>query len=376
MKVYHASFSSSTGEVWFYLLIYDMFETGNVAVGLKRNTKHKNSSLDSAFKEEMKDPPMTTTTSTSVVAKSKRTPLRTASTTTSSSTWRGQKQRRPLAAGKARTATVTTMPPSKLTLEFFDLFDFRCVDHEGRVLSPAILQALERCLLMTGPPKLIMSKNHENDLRHANPSAKGFIVERLCLVEAKLIEVARRCAGDNVTFSFIVDGGFTGQRIAYRTLTDVKTIIENLEPSNGPVGLHLIPLQWKFRHIDALQIYTDFEHTLIIGNQVTIQTPAKHSKSLEWITEACQLQTLLPDSTVVLAFVAKTTASKTISIDPDIAAQWREEKRRVVHFPVEHMVDVTAAIAMGWIDESAGIHGPKPDARVLTVKDKRKRKRT
>ena len=179
--------------------------------------------------------------------------------------------------------------------------DCRFVDEQGRVLSAAILQALELWLTLSGPPQQLLEKQCQSELNRAHSSAKEFIIERLCLKEDKLRWLARRCC-QSLQLPDLTKS--ESERIPFRHLQEVLSRIQGLDESQGPVSFHFIPLQWNFRHIDALQIYTDHKQTLIIGNQITLQTANAHSASLEWIDEARKIAHLLHNSTVVLAFVA------------------------------------------------------------------------
>jgi len=353
---------SETNGRMFYLLIYNMFKAGKVVADsfqLDNEDQDGDYELDAVVRKKVK--PTAATTMTSTV--SKVAPSRTATTA------RSRKSTTPTTTSE----TQVTPPPPRFSSELFSYLDFRFVDEHGRVLSPAILQALELWLTLSDPPEQLLQKQCESELNRANPSAKGFIIERLCLKENKLQALANRCChtlnlNKNLTKSKI-------QRIPFRRLDDVLAKIRRLD-SQDSATFHFIPLQWNFRRIDALQIYTHQKQTLIIGNQITVQTANGHSKSLEWIDEARHIAKFLPNPIIVLAFVAisEKSATRTVSVPPSIAKKWAASNTHVVHYPVEHMVDTAIAKSMGWIDEDAGIDGPKKRLVTLVTKATRKRK--
>ena len=240
--------------------------------------------------------------------------------------------------------------------------DYRVVDESGLVLSPAMLQALELALVDTAPPQGVLS---DKDLRRANVSAKGFIIERLCLTEANLHRVASSCI-QHLNLPPVQQ--VEPIRFVFREMSEVIAKIKTMSDKKGPVCLHCIPLLWNFRNIDALQIYTDGKQSLIIGTQVTIQTAADHKKSLHWCAEANTIAPLLQQPTVVLAFVAKRTArSNEVQTEKrTVLSKWKQKRWHVVDIPVEYMVDTSTASTMGWVDRHNGIDGPS-DKKTRTV---------
>ena len=361
------SVSGEYGRI-FYLRVYDMFKAGKVAIEpfqVDNEDQDWDYKFDVVTRKKMK--PSAATTMMSTVSKVHVTPSRTATIARSS---KSRKPRTPTATPETQVA----LTASAYGDELFAYLDFRFVDEHGRVLSPAILQALERWLTLSGPPRQILEKQCESELNRANPSAKGFIIERLCLREHKLKWLAKYCCHALYLNPKLTES--TSERIPFRRLQDVLSRIRGLDTSQGPVSFHFIPLQWNFRHIDALQIYTDHNQTLIIGNQITLQKANDHSTSLEWIDTARKIADRLQNPTIVLAFVSisEKSATPTVSVSLSIAKKWEASNTHVFHYPVERMVETAIAKSMSWIDEAAGIDGPEARLVKLEVKGTRKRK--
>eukprot|EP00743_Colponemidia_sp_Colp-15_P008442 GILK01009176.1.p1 GENE.GILK01009176.1~~GILK01009176.1.p1 ORF type:complete len:699 (-),score=48.39 GILK01009176.1:65-1990(-) len=163
---------------------------------------------------------------------------------------------------------------------------------ESKIYSPLYLQACSKALHSFIPLEPDTFMNVITSLHNGNASFKGILVERLALGnEMLLFEAAVSCL-----------------KVANIAPPPAPKSIETVFWTGTTLGhakdpgdfVHYIPSVSNFPHVDLLQVYTwtagRTKHTLLLGNQITIQSSHEHRGSLSWFLTLAELEAELIES--------------------------------------------------------------------------------
>lgn len=260
-------------------------------------------------------------------------------------------------------------------------FDLRYVSHSGHVLAPIYLEAFDRAIRLNAAPPHVWATTFRSILLE-NSSVKGFIVERDCLVQDKLLLVARavlRHYGQTTYPRAVLTNTQHGTTMSFCDTEDLTDKIVSNATQQSSWYFHGIPVDWNFRHVDAVQVYffrrRNKPHQLIIiGNQVTLKNPSDHWESVKWLAgDARRLATSLvadlnmdSDIDVLKSLVYTSKAPRKPTVTVNVNSNL-EENETVFHFPLDQAVSDGCRQALDMDAQSAS----KSKVQKLTVTRKR-----
>ena len=255
--------------------------------------------------------------------------------------------------------------------------DLRYVGDDGSVLSPFLLQAFERSLLLGPTPADFYGASY-SDLLKRNPAEIGFAVERECLQDEKLLKAGAACLERlGADLSTVPQPARIGYR-RQQQIVEEATAAHAVAAGGGSWGIHAIPLAWNQRHVDGIQMYFTGGVLFVLGVQITLQTAQDHAASLAWVEELALLReglVALPgvdNVRFVLLFVAKQTDnSVTLRVTPKrLESIKRCSNFGIFDFPIVELMTTTSAHFFQ-LDTSMRSYG----ARQLSAVPRRARKK-